>query len=193
MSTTTPTALVVYESMFGNTDTIARAIANGLAMSGWQVELAEVSTAPRGDAVRHHLVVAGAPTHAFSLSRASTRAEAVRRGGMEDRGGTGLREWIADLPKQPVSERPLAAVFDTRVSKVRRLPMNAATRAAHLMHAHGYSVLAQPAGFVVVDTSGPLGPGEITRATAWGDTIGHLAARRLGHLSTLPSTGTSKE
>ena len=38
-------ALVVYESMFGNTEQIARAVADGLAES-IEVQLAEVSQAP---------------------------------------------------------------------------------------------------------------------------------------------------
>ena len=70
-------ALVVYESMFGNTAAIARAIADGLC-SRLDVEIVEVSKAPTrlGEI---DLVVAGGPTHVFGLSRPSTRRSAGSR------------------------------------------------------------------------------------------------------------------
>ena len=76
MSTTPPRprALVVYESMFGNTEAIAHAIAEGLSLQ-LAVELVEVSAAPT--TLRDvDLLVAGGPTHAFGLSRRSTRESA---------------------------------------------------------------------------------------------------------------------
>ena len=70
-------ALVVYESMFGNTAAIARAIADGLAAK-LDVQIVEVSKAPTtlGEI---DLVVAGGPTHVFGLSRPSTRRSAGSR------------------------------------------------------------------------------------------------------------------
>jgi flavodoxin len=68
MSTTPPRprALVVYESMFGNTEAIAHAIAEGLSPH-LSVELVEVSAAPI--TLRDvDLLVTGAPTHAFGLT-----------------------------------------------------------------------------------------------------------------------------
>ncbi|BBH69955.1 hypothetical protein ACTI_66400 [Actinoplanes sp. OR16] len=70
-------ALVVYESMFGNTEAVARALAEGLGES-LDVIVADVQDRPAvGDA---DVLVAGAPTHAFSLSRPSTRADAAGKG-----------------------------------------------------------------------------------------------------------------
>jgi Flavodoxin len=64
-------ALVVYESMFGNTEQIARAVAEGLGESvGVQVvEVADAAAEPDPDVA---LIVAGGPTHAFSMARSST-------------------------------------------------------------------------------------------------------------------------
>lgn len=60
-------ALVVYESMFGNTEQVARAVATGLGRH-LDVELVAVANAP--DTVSDvDLVVVGGPTHAFSMTR----------------------------------------------------------------------------------------------------------------------------
>ena len=80
-------AVVVYESMFGNTRQIAEAIAAGLAESA-DVAAVEVSEATAEAAEAADLLVAGGPTHAFSMSRPSTRSDAVNRGAPEGRDGT---------------------------------------------------------------------------------------------------------
>ena len=87
-------ALVVYESMFGNTEQIARAVAAGLAES-IEVQLAEVADAPMEADPDVALIVAGGPTHACSMSRTSTRADAVSKGAHIDEAEFGLREWLA--------------------------------------------------------------------------------------------------
>ena len=69
-------ALIVYESMFGNTEQIARAVAAGLEESV-DVQVAEVTAAPTEPDPDVALIVAGGPTHAFSMSRANTRADAM--------------------------------------------------------------------------------------------------------------------
>src|SRR5687767_14509631 len=61
-------ALVVYESMFGNTSAVATAIATGLS-TRMGVDLVEVAAAPAALDAGVDLVVAGGPTHAFSMSR----------------------------------------------------------------------------------------------------------------------------
>jgi flavodoxin len=71
-------AVVVYESMFGNTQTVAEAIAEGLSTT-MRVELHEVGAAPAAMERDVDLLVVGAPTHAFGLSRLSTRASAAEQ------------------------------------------------------------------------------------------------------------------
>ncbi|WP_296605188.1 hypothetical protein [Nocardioides sp.] len=124
-----PRALVVYESMFGCTESVTRAVVEGLEQGGVDVVVAEVRDAGRAGEEEYDLLVAGAPTHAFSLSRPGTRQDAVRQGARPDRAETGLREWITALGPDEGRHRP-AAAFDTRVTKVRHLPKAASTRAA---------------------------------------------------------------
>jgi hypothetical protein len=163
-------ALVVYESMFGNTERVARAVAAGLGRH-MSVDLCEVSQAQRATHGPVDLVVVGGPTHAFSMSRQSTRADAVRQGA----GGspsTGIREWLERLPFGPRSET--VATFDTRVKKVRHLPGSAARKADRIARAHGYSPAIARASFYVSGVSGPLVPGEVDRAQDWGAELAQL-------------------
>lgn len=177
-------ALVVYESMFGNTEEVARAVGEGLS-GEMQVEMHEVRDAPAVITDFVDLVVVGGPTHAFSLSRASTRADAVRQGAPAERAELGLREWLTHLHKGPHSE--LVATFDTRVGKVRHLPGSAAKKAAKLAHALGYASAGHES-FYVSDTPGPLLPGELDRARDWGRSLG--ADMRARHDGRAPSHRT---
>ena len=65
------------------------------------------------------------------------------------------------------SHSELVAVFDTRIAKARRLPGSAAVKAAKLTSHLGYASAGRHS-FYVTDTSGPLLPGELERASAWG-------------------------
>ncbi|WP_432477955.1 flavodoxin family protein [Nocardioides sp. GXQ0305] len=174
MTTTAPhtRALVVYESMFGNTGAVAESVGSGLRTGGVDVELVEVGDAPAARDVACDLLVLGAPTHAFSLSRPGTRADAVRQGADESHAGPGLREWLG-AAAHPTGDRPVVAVFDSRATKARRLPA-AGRAAAKLARRHGFKVLGPPEAFLVEDVRGPLAEGELGRAQAWGT---RLAAR----------------
>jgi hypothetical protein len=98
--------------------------------------------------------------------------------------GPGLRDWLDRLPR---SDTCMAAAFDTRVEKVRRLPMSASHAAARILRRRGYRLVSKPAGFVVGDVEGPLGAGETQRAIAWGRSIGR--ATRLQRVPTAPDRG----
>jgi hypothetical protein len=168
-------ALVVYESMFGNTQAVANAVAQGLRPQ-MEVEVHEVTQAPQPVTETVDLIVVGGPTHAFSLSRPATRNQALAQGATQGREDLGLREWLAQLRKGPHSE--LVAAFDTRVQKARWLPGSAAKKAAKVARSLGYA----PAGkesFYVVDTSGPMVPGELDRAEAWGRELATTVTARV--------------
>ena len=89
--------MVVFESMFGNTEQVARAVADGLEAEGVPTRVVEVSVAPAALPPSVELLVVGAPTHAFSLSRPKTRIEAVRQGADECKAAIGLREWLESV------------------------------------------------------------------------------------------------
>ena len=106
-------ALVVVESMFGNTRAIAEAIADDLAPHFDHVDVLDVADAP-STIEGVSLLVVGAPTHAFGMSRPSTRDGAQKQGAPPP-AGRGVREWLAAL--QPAKDGLHTAVFDTRLRK----------------------------------------------------------------------------
>ena len=163
-----PRALVVFESMFGNTEQISRAVVDGLEAAGVPARACEVSTAPAELPSSVEMLVVGAPTHAFSLSRPQTRSDAVRQGADQSKAAVGLREWLETV----VPDRPVhVAVFDTRIRKVRRLPAAAGPSAARLLKRRGFSRVDRPVAFLVDDLQGPLVDGEVERATSWGRSL----------------------
>ena len=108
-------ALVVFESMYGNTKEVATAVAAGLS-TRMPVEISEVGSAPSviGDDVS--LLVVGAPTHAHGLSQPDSRRSAVDRSDPTQpivSTGIGLREWLGSLASAPTHVQ--VAAFDTRL------------------------------------------------------------------------------
>jgi hypothetical protein len=155
-------ALVVYESMFGNTVAVARAVAEGLSSRVETVDVVHVSTAP---VVLHgvDLLVVGAPTHALGMSRAATRATA-REKGAQAPASQGAREWLALLQRPDTVVQ--GACFDTRI-RVPLLVGSAARAIRRRLRRLGVAVVAIRR-FTVTGTPGPLAPGELDRARRWG-------------------------
>jgi hypothetical protein len=178
--------LIVSESMFGNTERVARGIADGCIAAGGHATTADVNDLRSRDLAGCDLLVVGAPTHAFSLSRRSTREDAVRQGASPTHAAVGLREWLATLIEESsaTASRPAVAVFDTRVRRVRRLPGSAAKRAASVLRAGGFDILDRPTSFFVDDVSGPLVRGELERAHAWGRRLSTLTRDTSGRPGT---------
>jgi hypothetical protein len=159
-------ALVVYESMFGNTHWIAEAIAEGIAPA-IPVEVAAVGTAPARLPDGVSLLVVGGPTHAFGMSRPGTRADAAKLPGIRPgAAATGLREWLDAV--EPGQAR--VATFDTRI-QTPAIPGSAAKAAQKRLRRKGLAIAAPATSFYVVDKTGPLVEGEIDRARRWGATL----------------------
>ncbi len=166
-------ALVVFESMFGNTRSVAEAVAEGIGES-LPVEAVEVGSAPPLQGLDVELLVAGAPTHAFGLSRPQTRADAARRaGGAVISSQGGLREWLGEADRVPL---PVAG-FDTHVKRP-RLPGRAGRVALTQLRGMGAFVLAGSESFFVHGYEGPLYEGELDRARTWGTELARLAVAR---------------
>lgn len=164
-------ALVIHESMFGNTAGVAAAVADALREEGMVVDVVAVSDAPSADSLDVDLVLLGAPTHAFTLSRNSTREDAVHQGAPADRASTGLREWLVDARIHPPSRRVAAAAFDTRSAGARHLPGSAARKAARLARGAGFRPVLRTHSSFVEGVSGPLLDGELDRARAWASDV----------------------
>lgn len=175
MDTTRPKALVVYESIFGNTQAVAEAVGRGLA-GRYDVEVVEVSRAPTSPTGLALLVVGG-PIHAFGMTREATRTDARKLAYEKGREvvspGPGVREWLARLAQ--AEPGVAAAAFDT-AGKLGWFVVGSAARGeAAELRTHGYDVVAKPEHFIVTDIDGPMRPGEVERAEAWGKAVGEAA------------------
>ena len=161
-------ALVVVESMFGNTKEIAGAVADGLGESTG-VDLIEVNDAPREVRADTGMLVVGGPTHAFGMSRPATRQDATTQAGRDPAtDGIGIREWLERL--EPGSHPGLAASFDTRIVSP-RVPGSAARAAQKRLKKFGFRPVMPAESFYVTGTPGPLVDGELERARGWGDLL----------------------
>ena len=157
-------ALVVFESMFGNTEAVANAIADGLREQG-AVRVVEVGEAPDSLPSGVDLLVVGGPTHAFSMTRANTRQSAVNQGASSQKAAQpGIREWISDVG---ISDDVPVATFDTKVVKP-HLPGSAAHAADRKLRHRGLHHVVRPETFYVTGTTGDLVDGELSRAKKWG-------------------------
>jgi len=148
--------LVVYDSVFGNTEKVAQAMGNALGGE------AEVQTLRVGDVRPEHLaglgaLIAGSPTRAFSPTPA-------------------IKAWLRGLPANSL-ERVRVAAFDTRVSlkdvdsalltfMVKLFGYAAEPIGKRLVRKGGEPAMP-PEGFIVEGTEGPLREGESERAADW--------------------------
>ena len=170
-------AVVIYESMYGNTHLVADAIAEGLRgdASGIDAVVAavgEVDVALDGT----DLVVVGGPTHAHGMTRPSTRrtaAETADKAGSDlhldaDAEGPGLREWFDDTETLP----RLGAAFDTRAGAPPLVTGRASKGIAKRLHHRGCVLIVEPESFVVTKEN-ELADDELAHARWWG---GQLAS-----------------
>ena len=163
-------AVVVYESMYGNTHQVADAIGAGLRPA-FDVSVIPVSKATPAVLADADLVVVGGPTHAHGMSRAATRKGAVEAAkkpvsGLKvepDALSPGLRDWFDSLGHYSVK----AAAFDTRLHGPAALTGRASKGVTRSLRAHGFDLVAEPESFLVTKQD-LLDPGETTRAREWG-------------------------
>ena len=154
-------ALVVYESHWGNTAAVARAVAEGLGQGARAVSTAEADAAAVKDV---DLLVVGAPVIGFRLATPQMLDGMRTRPGVKnppDLSHPLVRTWLEGLPAGTVA----VAAFDTRV----RGPFGSAAPAIlEALQKAGYRQVAQPQGFKVKGSEGPLRDGELERAAEWG-------------------------
>jgi Flavodoxin len=175
-------ALVVYESMYGNTRVIAGNIADGLRATH-EVTLVPVTVATADLVARADLLVVGGPTHMHGLSTAASRqlaAKEAARAGSEvtldaEAGGPGLREWLSGL----ADGQALAAAFDTRLTEIAVLTGRASHGIRRLLKRHGYRLVMPPESFLVSQRNILLNA-EASRARRWGAAMG--AAATIAHV-----------
>jgi len=176
-------AIVIYESMFGNTRRVAEAVARGLARTA-EVRVARADEVRPGDLAAADLVVVGAPTHAWSLPRANTRRQALATANRDDNdlilepaadSSPGVREWLLALDRLGVS----GAAFDTRLRAPWFLTGRASKSISRGLRHDGAELISPPESFFV-DRQNHLYAGEDERARAWGERLGAAVSRRKG-------------
>ena len=107
-------AVVIYESMFGDNQQVAQAIAAGLIEAGVAGEAIEVGAAPTAIGSDIDLIVVGSPNHAWSMPRPNTRESAAVKADIPlVSQGIGVREWLESASLMP-GLRTVA--YDTRSS-----------------------------------------------------------------------------
>ncbi len=152
--------LIVYDSVFGNTEKIALAISNSLG-SKENVETFRVSAIKPEQLIRLSLLIVGSPTRAFRPTKAITNfLKKISSNGLK-----GVK----------------VAAFDTRISTADvnsrflnilvKLFGYAAKPIASKLEKKGGELIIPSEGFFVKGTEGPLKEGELERAVAWAKVI----------------------
>lgn len=154
-------ALVIYDSLYGNTEAIAKAIAAGFT---GDVRLKKVGDVTPDDIAWSKFFVIGSPTQGGRPTQA-------------------IRDFLDKLPKDALTGKRLAA-FDTRLkSFMVKLFGWAGDKIEASLKTKSGNPTAQPKGFFVQSAKGPLVTGEEEKATAWakaiaaGSPTGHLPGR----------------
>ena len=155
-------AVVVYESLWGNTAAIARAIAEGI---GQGTRAVTTDAAPPEAIADADLIVAGAPVLAFSLPtdamRDSVASSEVGAPTPPDLTHPSLRSWLDSLP----AGAGTCAAFETRIWWS---PRGATGDIEKRLQRAGRRIVSKSHKFVVKDKYGPLRDGEVERARQWG-------------------------
>jgi flavodoxin len=156
-------ALVVYDSVFGNTQKIAVAIAEAIraatggAGTDTEVEARRASETDPGQLRGVQLLVVGSPTRAFRPTKAATAfLKNIASGSLE---GVSVAAFDTRADVAEVNSRILTALV--------KLFGYAAEPMARRLVSRGGRQVAEPAGFYVTGTEGPLKEGELERAAAW--------------------------
>ncbi len=164
---TGPRAIVVYESHWGNTAAVARAIAEGI---GPEARALTTSEATAEELAGCDLLVAGAPLMGFSLptdnmlKSLAASSSASKDPVPPDLSHPSMRAWLETVPRG--SGR--AAAFET---KIWWSPGSAAKAILRRLQELGYQPVGKPGRFIVQGRTGPLKAGELERAKAWGATL----------------------
>jgi flavodoxin len=153
-------ALVVYDSVYGNTERVAHAIGNVLAARN-EIRVRRVGDVNSADLANLNLLIVGSPTQQFRATPA-------------------IKKFIGGIRKGELKDVPVAA-FDTRLGMEdmpsRILPPfvkifgYAAKPIADSLVNKGGKLVTPPEGFLVKGMEGPLKEGELERAATWAERL----------------------
>jgi flavodoxin I len=142
--------LIIYDSTFGNTEQLARAMANRLGDDG-MVRLLRVPEAGALEIKDADVLIIGGPTQRHGLSPA-------------------LRAFLERISRLTMHGLG-AAAFDTRYRMSAWKSGSAASRIASILKRAGASLVLPPESFFVAEREGPLEEGELERAAQWTEQV----------------------
>jgi len=151
-------AVIVYESLWGNTAAVARAVAEGFGPGARALTTDEATPEVVAGA---DLLVIGAPVIAFGLASEKTRDGIMDVERPPDTAHPSLKSWLEALPDGHAA----AAAFETRLWWS---PRGATGTIERGLKASGYRIAGKAERFVVEGKYGPLRNGELDRASEWG-------------------------
>src|SRR4030067_2694831 len=150
-------SLIIYDSLYGNTEKIAKAIGDGI--SG-EVKVLPANGVDFAELKGLNLLIAGSPTHGGRPSPA-------------------MQEFLNKIPADGLNGVKIAA-FDTRFAykdhgiglKILMTVLNfAAGRIVDALKKKGGNQIIEPDGFFVEGKEGPLKDSELERAKTWAKEI----------------------
>lgn len=151
--------LIIYDTLYGNTEKIAEAISKGFP-STYKIKVLPVEKTTLDDLKDIELLIVGSPTHGGNTKPS-------------------LQSFLKLIPSNSLKEVKVCT-FDTRFLESRlNLPLRllvktigyAANKIAKVLVKNGGILIWQPEGFYVKDQNGPLLDGELERATYWAKDI----------------------
>ncbi len=144
--------LVVYDTVHGNTEQIAKSIGKGFGTDN-DVEVVRADNTGVNPLTGVELLVIGSPTHGGRFTKP-------------------IEEFFKKIPKNKLQKLKVAA-FDTRTSSkgfARRIENFfgwAAYRIEKAVRKKGGTLIIDPEGFIVQGMKGPVEDGELERAEKW--------------------------
>lgn len=149
-------ALIIYDSFFGNTEQIAKAIGNSLATQA-DIKILRVNEVKPERLQGLDLLLVGSPTRAFKATAAAYNfINSIPRKGLK-----GVKTAAFD------TRIPLADIHSSVGSFFIKRFGYAAGKIAKQLHKKGGDALVPPEGFGVKESEGPLKEGELLRAEQW--------------------------
>ncbi len=153
-------ALVLYDSVYGNTEKIALAIGNALGSQD-DVSVVKVSDARAEQFAGLNVLIVGAPTQRFRTTAAmSDFLKTIPENGLK---GVKVNAFDTRLSMGEIKKTPVLAFF------IRLFGVNAyaARLIANQLRKKGGKLAGSPEGFYVEGMEGPLVEGELERAGNW--------------------------
>ena len=143
--------LVVYDSLYGNTEKVAQAIAGALVSSG-EVKVLRPGEVSPSELQSVDFLIIGSPTQGGRPTKA-------------------IQEFLNKLPESAVKGVSVAT-FDTRfTTKLVAIFGYGAGKIADSLRKKGGNLMVTPEPFFVKGREGPLKEGEVERAAVWAKRI----------------------